>query len=72
MARVRSTTQPRNTQNMPVFRNVSSAKGTGENGLLGIEGVNLRAFLQGAHPQSGFNDFTDRRQCDYKPMMWRK
>ena len=28
---------PRNTQNMPVFRNISSAKRTGENGLIGIE-----------------------------------
>ena len=28
---------PPNTQNMPVFRSISPAKGTGENGLIGIE-----------------------------------
>jgi hypothetical protein len=38
----------------------------------GSKGVDLRAFLWRAYPQSGFNDFTERRQCDYKPMMWRR
>jgi hypothetical protein len=38
---------------MPVFRNISSAKRTGENGLAGSNGVNLPAFLWTAHAQSG-------------------
>src|ERR1700682_4618471 len=57
---------------MPVFCNISSAKRTGENGLPGIKGVNLPAFLWTAHAQSGFSDFNGRMQRDHKPMMWRK
>ena len=57
---------------MPVFRNISSAKQTGENGLPGINGVNLPAFLWTAHAQSGFSEFNGRMQRDHKPMMWRK
>ena len=57
---------------MPVFRNISSAKRTEENGLLGIEWVNLLAFLWTAQAQSGFSDFNGRMQCDPPPTMWRK
>jgi hypothetical protein len=57
---------------MPVFRNISSAKRTGENGLPGSNGVNLPAFLWRPHAQSGFSDFNGRMQRDHKPMMWRK
>src|ERR1700730_19242392 len=57
---------------MPVFCNISSAKRTGENGLPGINAVNLPPFLWTAHAQSGFSDFNGRMQRDQKPMMWRK
>jgi hypothetical protein len=45
---------PRNTRNMPVFRDYSHTNWTAENGLLGSEGVTVPAFLRRAHAQSGF------------------
>jgi hypothetical protein len=54
------------------IRKISSAKRTGENELLRIDGVDLLAFLWTAHAQSGFRDFNGRMQRDHKPTMWRK
>jgi hypothetical protein len=41
---------------MPVFRNISSAKRTGENGLIGIEWPQSAGLSQEAQAQSGFSD----------------
>ena len=51
---------------MPVFRNISSAKRTGENGLHGIEWRQSAGLLWTAHAQSGFSDFNGRMQRDHK------
>ena len=56
---------------MPVFRNISSTKRTGENGLPGSNGVNLPDFLWRAGPRSAFREgtkldtsiFTDPVNC---------
>ncbi len=52
---------------MPVFRNISSTKGTAENGLPNGEAGTLAAFLWRAHVQSGFKEDIRRMQCDQKP-----
>jgi hypothetical protein len=59
---------PQNTQHMPVFRNISFAKRTGENGLLGTEwrhsaglspeGASAVRF-QGGHEANAMRSQTD-------------
>jgi hypothetical protein len=57
---------PRNTRNMPSFRNSFSINRTAENGLLGGEGDFVPAFLWRANSQSGFKEGVRRMQCDQK------
>src|SRR4029077_20362689 len=59
-------------ENMPVFRNISSAKRTGENGLPGIEWRQSTGLSLRGHSQSGSSDSVGRIQCDHKPTMRRK
>ena len=57
---------------MPVFRKISCAKRTGENGLPGIEWPQSAGLSLEGTCAVRFRDFDGRTQRDHKPMMWRK
>jgi hypothetical protein len=57
---------------MPVFCNISSAKWSGENGLLGIKWRESTRISLKRTCAVRFQDFIGRMKRDHRPMMWRK